>query len=250
MKKTVLIIVCLSLLMTIITGCVSVNFSVNSIGIPGSVLGRGSMETFTFEVGEVKSLNISLFVDIEYSSTPSDVITLEIQPNLVEYISVDNISGRLVVSADRNINFSTGNIPVLKIGSSSLEAVSMSGAASFTAMDTISGSSFNFELLGAGSVNAKLDVSTFTLNLAGAGKAELSGSADYASFTLSGAGTVNALDLQTKTTDINLAGVGTVRVSASEALNIIAGGVGTVEYKGNPTIDTSRGGLVSISNVG
>ena len=101
----------------------------------------------------------------------------------------------------------------------------------------------------AGNGRASLDVNNLSVNVAGASDFTLTGNAEKAYFTLAGAGRIEALELQTQTTNVNLAGAGTVRISASEKLTISAGGVGTVEYRGSPTLDISRGGLVSVRNV-
>jgi hypothetical protein len=78
---------------------------------------------------------------------------------------------------------------------------------------------------------------------------ELSGKADRADISMAGAGRMDALELQTRSASINLAGVGTVRISCSDDLSVVAGGVGTVEYRGSPALDLTRGGLVTIRQV-
>jgi len=54
------------------------------------------------------------------------------------------------------------------------------------------------------------------------------------------------------TIDVGRLGMGKdyITVSCSDDLRITAGGVGTVEYRGSPTIDMTRGGLVTIRQLG
>ena len=254
MKKLVLVILCLVILILPVMGCVSVNIGgAGTVGISGprtGVHGKGNLETFTFNVNEIKELRISILCNIEYSTTFSDTITLEIQPNLMDYVTVEESGGVLTIRSTRNINWGSGtHTPVLMIGSSLLTKVVLAGAGTFTAHDTITVDTFNIDFAGAGSGKADFDVNNLIVNLAGAADLAITGITNGADFTLAGAGRIDALDLQTRVANINLAGAGTVRVSCSDSLTVSAAGVGTVEYRGSPSVDITRGGLVSVRQV-
>jgi len=244
--RLIAIALCAVLAAALLCGCVTVDFS--SLA-RGGLTGSGSRETYSFSVGQVTDIKVELYCNVEYYSAPSDTVTLEIQPNLREYVSVEESGGVLTVRTTRKINW-TGKAPVLTVGSSVLSSVTITGAGDFTAHDTIKADSFKLRMDGAGTGVAEVDVGNLSVNLAGAGSFTLSGKADSADFVLAGAGDVEALPLQTRDAVINLSGVGTVRLSCSDSLNISAGGLGTVEYIGSPSINMNRGGLVSISKVG
>ena len=241
------IAICAVLIFAMISGCVSVHF-----GYPvgaGVVTGMGSSEVFPFDFGEITEIRVSLLCDIELYTEPSNTVTFEVQPNLMEYISVEEHGGVLTVRSSRSISQTGFKTPVLTVGTATLSKVSFAGAGTFTAHDTIATDSFMFELAGAGKAVADLDVDRLSIDVSGAGDIRLSGTADEASFNLAGAGRVEALSLQTHDAEVILAGAGTVRLSCSESLRINAGGVGTVEYRGSPAINISRGGLVSIQQI-
>jgi len=247
MKKLICVTLCVVLAVVLLVGCVTLNFS--PIGGSG-VSGRGSMETFTFNVGEITEIRVEMLCNIVYHSAPSDTVTFEVQSNLMDYIRVEESGGVLTVRSTRNLNITgTGNTPVLTVSSPSLSRVTHMGAGRFTAVDTIIGNDFSLHIAGAADGKAALDVQNLTVNLAGAGSFELSGTADSSDIRMAGAGRLDALDLQTRSTTINLAGVGTVSISCSDSLTVVAGGVGTVEYRGSPTLDLTRGGLVTIRQV-
>jgi len=250
MRKIILFALCAALAAAFLCGCVSINLSpaFNNMA-SGGVVGKGDFASYSYSVGEITEIRTELFCNIEYYSAASDTVTLEIQPNLHEYISVDESDGILTVTTTRNISWS-GNAPVLTVGTPSLKALSLSGAGQFTAHDTITGDSFTLRMDGAGSGTAKLDVNSLTANMSGASNFELSGRADNASVTMSGAGAVNALQLDTRDASVSLAGVGTVRIGCSGILKINADGMGTVEYKGSPSIDINKGGFVNVKKVG
>jgi len=264
MKKSVMILLVVALAAVMLTGCVTVNFSPDGspfglIGYntefgypvgPGNVTGRGSLETFTFDVGEITAVKVEMWCNIEYHSAPSDTVTFKVQPNLMDYIVVEEVGGVLTVRATRNFNLSgQANTPVLIVSSPSLNSVIHAGAGRFTTIDPISGDRFSLDVAGAADGNVILDVRELSVGLAGAGSFDISGTADNANIDMAGAGRLDAFGLNTQTASINMAGAGIVRISCSESLKVVAGGVGTVEYKGSPTLDITRGGLVSIKQV-
>jgi hypothetical protein len=244
--KMVVLVLCVGMLAMFVSGCVSINLGG---GTGMGVTGRGDLETFTFNVGEITELRVTLLSNVEFHTTDSNTVTLEIQPNLMEYVTVEESRGVLTVRSTRNINWSRADTPVLTIGSSVLSSVSMTGAGNFTAHDTITVDSFDISFAGAGNGVIDFDVESVSISAAGAGNFTLSGNAENADISLSGAGRVDALELQTRFANVDMAGAGTVRISCSERLVISAAGVGTVEYRGNPSLDVSRGGLVTVRNV-
>lgn len=250
MKKIITIALCAVLAAVFLTGCVTVNFSpFGRVG--GGVAGSGNMETFSFNVGEITEVRVLMLCNIVYYSAPSDTISLEIQSNLQQYVIFEESNGVLTVRSSRNFTTtSPANTPVLTISTPSLKSISHAGAGRLTAVDTITADSFSLSITGAADGTANFDVNNLNINLAGAGNLNLSGTADTADISMAGAGRLDALELQTRNTSINLAGVGTVRISCSDSLRIAAGGVGTVEYRGTPSVDTTRGGLVTIRQVG
>ena len=247
MKKVVLLALCVMIAAVTLTGCIAVY----TPGVWGrGITGRGAMETYTIEVGEFTEVRVELLCDILYSSEPSDSVTLEIQPNLMKHIIVEESGGVLKVRSTRSIRWTTNaQTPVLHISTPELNRVTHAGAGSFRTIDPIVADAFTLSITGAADSKAVLDVDSLTVKLTGAGDIELSGRADVADVGIAGAGKLDALGLKTRSTAINLAGVGTVRISCEESLSIVAGGVGTVEYSGTPVIDISRGGLVTLRSV-
>ena len=246
MKKIILIGLCAVLAAALLSGCVSVSFS----SLSGNVVtGRGTPETYSVSVGRVTGIKADLYCDIEYFAAESDTVSLEIQPNLREYIVVEESGGILTIRATRNINI-TGKAPVLTVSTTTLNSIDVDGAGVFTAHDTIVSESFSLSVDGAFAGKADLDVGKLSVSVSGAGNFELSGNADIADIELDGASTLDALSLNTRSAAVTLEGVGTVKLSCSEALRIKAGGLGTIEYKGSPSVDIERDGMVTVKNVG
>ena len=247
MKKIITLTFCVLLSLVFLTGCVTINFSHGSMS---GVSGRGNMETFTFNVGEITEIRIELLCNIVIHSSPSDTVSFQVQPNLMDYITVQETGGVLTVRSSRNVNVTgLSNTPVLTASSPALTRISHTGAGNITTNGTITGDSFALNITGAANGNVKLDVQNLSVSISGAGDLTLSGTADRTDISLAGAGRLEALDLQTRVTSISLAGAGSVRISCSEELSVAAGGVGSVEYRGSPTVDITRGGLVTVRQV-
>ena len=248
MKKVISLALCV--ILVCLSGCVAVNFGSGWASGGSTVTGKGDKEMYTFSVGEISEIEVSLNCKIEYYAATSDTVTLEIQSNLMEYVTVEESNGVLKVRSARNINsLSDKDVPVLTVSTLALTRVNQSGAGTFTAHDTITAESFSLILAGAGAGKADLDVGKLSVSMAGAGSFDLSGRADNAELTLAGTGRINALSLDTLETEIVLSGIGNVSISCSDKLGIIAGGMGSVEYRGSPSIDLSRGGMVSLKQV-
>ncbi|MCL1872701.1 MAG: DUF2807 domain-containing protein [Clostridiales bacterium] len=245
MKRLIPLMLSLILFAVCLCGCVSVN---PSPLFGGGVVGKGEPERFEFKVGEIREIRIDLYCDINYYAAPSDTVTFEVQPNLIEYIKLEESAGILTVRSARAISL-PAKAPVLTVSSPALNRFTLNGAGSFTTHDPISSDTFSLHLAGAGSSYIKLDVNEFDVDMSGAGNYELSGRADIADFTMSGAGRLEALSLQTREAKIDFSGMGTVRIDCSEKLRINADGMGTVEYKGSPSIDLNKSGLVSIRKI-
>jgi len=245
MKKLIPITLTLILAAICLCGC----FIVNPSPMFGrGVFGKGDPENFEFKVGEFSEIRIDLYCDINYSAAPSDTVLLSVQPNLMDYIKVEESGGILTVRSTRAINYTT-IAPVLTVSTPVLNRLVLNGAGTFNTRDPISTDSFTLRLAGAGRSYIKLDVDRLIVDMLGAGDYELSGRADTADFTMNGAGRLEALSLQTREAKIDFSGVGTIRIDCSEKLRINADGMGTVEYKGSPSIDLDKNGFVNIRKI-
>jgi len=248
MKKVLPATLCIVLSIALLSGCTTVLFS--SPGGRG-VSGSGSKEAFTINVGEITEIDVALLCNIVLNTAPSNTVTFEVQSNLKEYITIEEIDGVLKVRTTRNLNITGGaNTPVLTVSSAALNKVTHAGAGRITANDPITADDFTLNIAGAAEGNLGLNVQNLTVSLSGAGNFELSGTADNAHINMSGAGRVDALGLSTRVASANLSGAGTVRISCSDELTVSASGVGTVEYRGSPTVDLARSsGLTTVRQV-
>ena len=110
----------------------------------------------------------------------------------------------------------------------SLTAFAMAGAGN-TTITHMSGDSLDVSFSGAGNLKADGSVKSLKLNIAGVGS-------------------IDTRELHAESANVNVGGVGSVKVWASERLDASVGGVGSLTYYGDPkTVNTTGGGLGSIS---
>jgi hypothetical protein len=113
------------------------------------------------------------------------------------------------------------------IGVSQLNKFQMEGVGE-TTLNQLSGDEFLLRYQGVGALTANGKVQRFIL------KAE-------------GVGSVNARDLDAKSVDARLEGIGSVKVRASESLNAKVEGLGSLTYYGKPgRVTQSAEGIGSI----
>jgi len=110
----------------------------------------------------------------------------------------------------------------------SLTAFTMAGAGE-TVITHMSGDSLAVRFGGAGNLKADGTVRNLTLNIGGVGS-------------------IDTRELHAESANVDVGGVGSVKVWASARLEASVGGVGSLTYYGDPKIvNTSGGGLGSIS---
>jgi hypothetical protein len=131
-----------------------------------------------------------------------------------------------------------------------LNTISSNGAFNITAESTIQANDFLVDFSGAGNMDLKINAKNLKLHSSGAGNMEVSGKADFQQIVLSGAGNVQAFDLMSKTSEVELNGVGNVELNVSNNLTAELNGMGSIRYKGNPSSkNISKNGLGSVKSV-
>ncbi len=91
------------------------------------------------------------------------------------------------------------------------------------------------ELAGAGEINvAGIDSEEFDLTVSGAADVTLRGNCGALDFNLNGASDVAARELQCKSVDIMINGVGSAEIYASEEVSALLNGLGEIKVYGNP----------------
>lgn len=248
LKGRIIISLFAAIMVFSLTGCVSVSFSDN-FGQQESIRGQGKMITKEYSVPEYSAVRIDANMTVVYKAASSDIVKVEIQENLLEYLDISVKNNQLVVKADRDFIISNNNAPVIYITAPGLNELIFGGLVEIKDSDTVQ--SDELKLLVGGSLDGKLNIDTnkLTVNISGIGDIMLSGRASLADITLGGAATLNALNLETENSSIRLSGMGEVSLSCSDTLDIQVDGMGTVNYRGTPSVSQKTSGMGSVNSV-
>jgi hypothetical protein len=129
-----------------------------------------------------------------------------------------------------------------------INKINILGSGDIEAQNLITSEKLEVTISGSGDVNMDLNLDELKTKIAGSGNAYYTGQARKQTISISGSGDINAFDLITKITEINIAGSGDAKVHASEELNIKITGSGDVDYKARPRITQSVSGSGNIKS--
>lgn len=155
-----------------------------------------------------------------------------------------------------------------------IEAVSVSGSGDVIGQTRITGSDFEFNVSGSGSLALEVDATgdieadvsgsgdmdlkgkcndfesdvsgsgkvviamtitnTADFSVSGSGRIQAAGTSDEVKTSISGSGKVLAADLQTNRCQVRISGSGDVEINVKNELDATISGSGSVSYKGNP----------------
>ena len=240
MRKNIFFVLC-TLLVLCFSSCIVVTFSGTD-----ALVGKGAPEKYEITVGEYNRISAESVCEIQYYAAYSNTVTLEVQPNLREYLVVEVKNGELIINTTKRISYNSGKTPVLTVSTPVLNSLILDGTCTFKANDKIKADTFNLEISGVGVGQAEIDVNSLKADISGVSRFELYGKTDNAEIELAGAGELNASSLQAREASVDLSGAGTVRIYCSEKLFIRASGAGMVEYKGSPSLSLDTNGPVKI----
>ncbi|MGE5139172.1 MAG: head GIN domain-containing protein [Rudaea sp.] len=106
-------------------------------------------------------------------------------------------------------------------------------------------------LAGAGDIHARnIQSDRLSVTLSGGGTLEMGGEVGQQSVLLSGAGKYDGGNLKSRSAVVNLTGVGSATVWATDSLDAKITSVGSIEYYGNPRVTKEISGLGSINGLG
>jgi hypothetical protein len=102
------------------------------------------------------------------------------------------------------------------------------------------------KITGSGDMDLGVETATLATTITGTGNVKLAGTAQEHAISLPGAGTVDATNLQTERTTVEIVGSGNAKVNASRSLTVKITGAGTVLYSGNPQVEQTITGTGSV----
>jgi len=213
--KRLLLISQLTLLPQLFIAAVAMAGITNTGVIVGGdcVHGNGVRKTVERKAAEFNMLETSgAFNVLIKSGAFKQQIKITGDANLLPLITTNSQGNKLMITTAKSI--CTELTITLEISVANLEALVTNGS------DTIKAQG--------------IDTHKFVLDMGGSSDVELSGSAEVFEASISGAGDLNAKNLKTKGSALNISGTGTANVYATDKLKVDIMGVADVNYFGHP----------------
>ena len=239
-KRTSLTIKALSL-MVLLTTFASCTYSEGKV-----TRGDGNVVTTTFDLEDFDEIDLQggFNVMLVRGSEPKAVI--ETDENLMELLDVEVRGKTLYIGSTREVVLKPTRMN-LTITYPALMGITVGGACKIESEDVIESDDLAFNISGAAEIDLAIVADILRTELAGAGSITFEGKVREHYIDLAGASSLEAKDLVTEVTGIDLSGAGSATIHATQKLTASLSGVGSIKYYGNPA-DTQidKSGLGSI----
>ena len=172
---------------------------------------------------------------LHVSQGESTSLRIEAEPDTLSRIATEVEGNRLVIRfrwLDVFLAFKAMGPIDFYVTTPHLRAVKIAGSGRLVGDTPINGDRLYLSMSGSGKVALNLDVEELRVVVSGSGDLDLKGTAGRQELSVSGTCDYRAAYLETKGTDITIAGSGRAQVHATEHLDVSISGSGRVEYAG------------------
>jgi len=217
----------------------------------GTIRGNGIMVDSELSAsGDIKRIELyKVSATLNISAEKSDKVTYKIDENLRKHLNVE-INGDLLKISSKSkktlgINKWGTNKITFNIGTEMLKEISIYSGAVVNGTGTFNAETFTADIVGAATVNLKLNTDKIILNVAGASDINFSGTTKIFEIKSDGVVDVECKGLIADNVLINSKGTGSIEVYADVNLTVNGSGVCSIKYWGNAKLGGSFRGLIT-----
>jgi len=212
------------------------------------IKGEGTATTQDRKAGNFNEIYTHGSFNVEITDAETNSVKVEAQPNLQEYIEVENNGSELHIRNKKGYDLRPDKEIVIYISAPSLKGVFLSGSGNIKSTNQIKGSD-KFDLKSSGSGNISLDIETTSMDasISGSGNITLKGKTNDLDGKISGSGNIRAKEMQSANTSVKISGSGSAEVVATQKLDTKIAGSGDVKYWGDASVDSKVQGSGSVS---
>ncbi len=228
---------------------------VSACGIPYINVTRGSgvITTQNREVGGFDSVQVDGAGQIIILQGEEESLEIQAEDNIIDRLTSE-VQGNTLVLGYRDSVWRNSIIPTKRIiytlTIDDLSEITINGAADLE-IDSLETGALALTINGAGQVTIdQLSAESLNVKIAGTTDMTIAGQVTQQLVSIEGAGNYKAGDLQTSTTSIEIDGLGSATVWASENLDISIDGGGNLRYYGSPNVTQEINGFGDIDNLG
>lgn len=193
----------------------------------------------TYDLSNFTSINNEMDGSIAFTQASTFSVVINAQQSILDIISAVVTNDTLVI---KYTSRAPSHLPVsIVISAPELLGFTLSGSGNFNAQESLSSSSLNLVIGGAGDISiagytgANLDAS-----INGNGNITINaGNVSSENLQIAGAGNMTLSGLATVAASTNTSGSGNISVNVSTTLNVNISGNGNVYYTGNPAVTSN-----------
>ena len=208
--------------------------------------GDGKVVSSTFALEDFDEIDLQGGFNVMLIQGGDLKAVLEPDENLMELLDVEVRGKTLYYSSTRDVVLKPTKMN-LTITYPALRGITVGWACKIESENVIQSDDLTFDISGAAEIDLAIVAEVLRTDLAGAGSINFEGKVHEHYIDLAGASSLEAKDLVTEVTEIDLSGAGSATIHATQKLRASLSGVGSIKYYGNPA-DTQidKSGLGSI----
>jgi hypothetical protein len=210
-----------------------------------------AQEGRTYTPGPFDHLELAGAAYVELAQGDRDEVFVSGNAALQDRVQLKLSNGHLQVRTEDGWKF-WNNEPVrLKVQMRSIAELDISGASEVIAAKPLKLKELEIHISGQGTVRmSDITAQALRFDIAGAGTGELTGRVTAFQVRVAGKGKVQAQNLKTRMTDIEMSGIGNADVWVTDVLGVKVSGLGTVNYWGKPEVRRETAGMADVNAMG
>lgn len=214
----------------------------------GVVRGSGDIESEEREVSGFNEIEFTGIGNLIIEQGDEESLVVEADDNIIGLIETEVRGGELHLGFKRGVSIVPTSRIKFYLTVEDLDRIDLVGLGDIDC-DKFETDDLEFNISGSGDIDFKIVAESIKTNVSGLGDISLSGKVDSHKIQISGSGKYNAEGLESKDCEVEISGLGSATVNASDNLDIEINGAGNVYYKGDPYISQHISGLGRIKSL-
>jgi len=208
------------------------------------VVGEGILVSETRTTAPFNGIESEISGNVIYTQGNDYKVELTAQQNILNVMETPVLSGQLVVRFKNNVRVKSHEQITIKVTAPTITGIGLSGSGNVSVLSPLTGGNFSFRLSGSGDMSLPtITCNNLETNISGSGSITIvGGTATTENFKISGSGDIDARNVLAKIVSTTTSGSGTLRLAASEKLDVKISGSGSVYYWGTPIVSTDISG--------
>ena len=191
----------------------------------------------TYPIESFSSVKFEAVANIIYTQSNKVSVTVEGDKELIDKLRITEENGILNIVHDKKYRVRNKKNLTIYISSPSIEEINFDGVGNWTMKGIVKADNLKIDFEGVGNFEAlELESNNIKVSYEGVGNLVLGGTTDFLEMKSEGVGSINTQKLLAKKAVVRSSGVGSVKLFASESIDLQNNGVGSITYYGNPTV--------------